>query len=82
MRLQRLPTPDSRQGRAHLPVTPGLRDWSAQLPTQDKEAFEAAAGALLEELGYARVVPRPRPEVLEHAGRIRHLLAEDPRARD
>ncbi len=68
--------------RAHLPVTPGLRDWSAQLPTQDNERFEAAAGTLLEELGYARVVPLPRPGVLEHAARIRHLLAEDPLARD
>jgi hypothetical protein len=68
--------------RAHLPVTPGLRDWSAQLPPQDKERFEAAAGALLEELGYVRVVPHPRPEMLEHTARIRHLLAEDPRAHD
>ncbi len=67
--------------RANLPVTPGLRDWSAQLRPQDNERFEAAVGALLEELGYARVVPRPRPEVLEHAARIRHLLVEDPRTR-
>jgi hypothetical protein len=59
-----------------------LRNWSAQLPAQDNERFEAAVGALLEELGYARAVPRQRPEVLEHAARIRHLLAEDPRARD
>ena len=68
--------------RAHLPVTPGLRDWSSQLLPQDNERFEAAAGALLEELGYARVVPRPRPEVLEHAAGIRHVFTEDPRVRD
>ena len=68
--------------RAHLPVTRGLRDWNSQLLPRDNERFEAAAGALLEELGYARVVPRPRPEVLEHVGRIRHLFAEDPRVRD
>jgi hypothetical protein len=63
--------------RAHLPVTRGLRDWSAQLPREDNERFEAAAGVLLEELGYPRVVPCPRVAVLNHAARIRHLLAED-----
>jgi len=68
--------------RAHLPVTPGLRDWRAELSPQDNERFEAAVGALLDELGYARVVPRLRTELLDHASRIRHLLAEDPRARD
>src|SRR5215813_279162 len=68
--------------RAHLPVTPGLRDWRAELSPQDNERFEAAVAALLDELGYARVVPRLRPELLDHAARIRHLLAEDPRARD
>jgi hypothetical protein len=52
------------------------------LPPEDNERFEAAAGGLLEELRYARVVPHPRPEVLEHAARIRHMLAEDPLARD
>jgi hypothetical protein len=67
---------------AHSPVTPSLRDWSTQLPPLDNERFEAAAGPLLEELGYPRVVPRPRAEDLEHAARIRHLLAADPRARD
>lgn len=67
---------------AHLPVTQGLRDWSAQLPPQDNERFEAAAGGLLDELGYPRAVPRPRPDVLENVTRIRHLLAEDPHARD
>lgn len=68
--------------RAHLPITSGLRDWSTQLPPQDIERFEAAAGGLLEELRYPRAVPHTRREVVEHAARIRHLLTEDPRARD
>jgi sulfotransferase family protein len=68
--------------RAHLPVTPGLRNWRAQLPPEDNERFEAAAGGLLKELGYVRAVPHPRPDALQHAARIRHLLEEDPRARD
>ena len=68
--------------RAHLPVTVGLRDWSAQLPPGDNERFEAAAGALLDELGYTCVMPHPRVEALEHAARIRQMLAEDAHARD
>lgn len=68
--------------RAHLPVTPGLRDWRVQLPTQDNERFEAAAGGLLEELGYPRVVRRPGQQALQFAARIRRLLEEDPRAHD
>lgn len=68
--------------RAHLPVTPGLRDWRVQLPTQDNECFEAAAGGLLEELGYSRVVPRPGQQAFQHAARIRRLLEEEPRAHD
>jgi hypothetical protein len=39
---------------AWLPPTPGLRDWRTQLDPEDVERFEAVAGDLLEELGYAR----------------------------
>ncbi len=67
--------------RAARPVTPGLRDWRSQMPAGDVERFEAAAGELLDELGYPRAVPRPRPELLESASRIRDLLARDPRTR-
>ena len=38
---------------AWLPPTAGLRDWRTQLAPGDVERFEAAAGALLAELGYA-----------------------------
>jgi hypothetical protein len=63
---------------AWLPISPGLRDWRCQMPAEDLERFEAAAGGLLDELGYARAIPRPRPEILEHASYIRNLLARDP----
>lgn len=63
---------------AWLPVTSGLRDWKSQMPTEQVERFESAAGKLLDELGYARAVPRPRLESLERASGIRSLLAEDP----
>ncbi len=63
---------------AWLPITPGLRNWRSQMPTEDVERFEAAAGGLLDELGYPRAVPRCRPENLNRASRIRYLLAQDP----
>ena len=63
---------------AWLPITPGLRNWRSQMPTEDVERFEAATGDLLDELGYPRAVPSPRSESLEHAARTRDLLAHDP----
>lgn len=76
------PDPGLEQKRAGLPVTPGLRDWQSQMPGEELERFEAAAGELLDELNYPRAVPRPRPEALDRAATVRGLLAEDPRARD
>ena len=63
---------------AWQPITSGLRDWRSQMPPADIEQFEAAAGELLEELGYARAVPQPRSECLESASRIRDRLVRDP----
>jgi hypothetical protein len=48
---------------AWLPITTGLRDWRAQMRLEELERFEAAAGDLLEDLGYPRACPRPRPEI-------------------
>jgi len=62
---------------AWLPITPGLRNWRSQMPVEDVERFEAVAGNLLDELGYPRAVPCPRPEALEHASKIRHSIAQD-----
>ena len=64
---------------AWLPITPGLRNWRTQMAAEDVERFEAEAGQLLDELGYARAIPHPRPESAEHATRIRELLAQDPK---
>jgi hypothetical protein len=49
-----------------LPPTPGLRDWRAQLAAEDQLLFEAIAGNLLRELGYAvpeRAIPAPISEL-------------------
>jgi sulfotransferase family protein len=67
--------------RAWLPPTLGLRDWQTEMPGDEVERFEGMAGALIDELGYPRSRSHPRPEVLEHAARVRELFTEDARAR-
>ena len=74
--------PGLEKKRARLPVTPGLRDWRSEFHPENNERFEAAAGALLDDLGYPRAVPHPRHEALEHAATVRRLLAEDLRKLD
>jgi hypothetical protein len=59
---------------AWLRVTSGLRDWRTEMCTGDVERFEAAAGDLLEELGYERAVPNPSSEALEQAASIREAF--------
>jgi hypothetical protein len=63
--------------RAWLPITSGLRDWRTQMPAEDLERFEAAAGDLLEELGYPRARPHPPEETLAWAVRIRESFTRD-----
>jgi sulfotransferase family protein len=62
---------------AWLRVTSGLRDWRTEMCTGDVERFEAAAGDLLEELGYERAVPNPSSEALEQAARIREAFTRE-----
>lgn len=62
---------------AWRPVTRGLRDWRSQMAPEDVERFEAVAGDLLDELGYARAVPRPSAAALEHAARVRQSFDRD-----
>jgi hypothetical protein len=67
--------------RAWLPITSGLRDWRTQMRAEDLERFEAAAGDLLEELGYPRGVPDPPQEKLEEATRIHHAFTQEVHAK-
>ncbi len=76
------PDPGLEQKRAGLPVTAGLRDWRYQMPAGELERFEAVAGETLDELDYPRGATCPRPEALEHAERVRYVLAQDPRTLD
>jgi sulfotransferase family protein len=67
---------------AWLPVTPGLRDWRTHLPAEDLEVLEAAAGDLLDELGYERAVRMPGEAARARVARIASLCAQDlPRRR-
>jgi hypothetical protein len=61
---------------AWLPPTAGLRDWRRQMPAGDIERFEAAAGDLLDELGYERAYPSPSAELLARAATIRARFGE------
>ncbi len=63
------------------PISAGLRDWRSQLDAGEVERFEAAAGDLLDELGYPRVAPDPSGEKLENAASIRASFIRDVLAR-
>jgi hypothetical protein len=67
--------------KAWRPVTAGIRDWRTQMEPADVERFEAAAGGLLDELGYPRAFPRPSARAMEHAARMRGAFTADPRLR-
>jgi hypothetical protein len=66
---------------AWLPITPGLRDWRTQMPDGDLARFEAAAGPLLDELGYPRAVPHPSAEALGRAAQVAGVFVTRRRAR-
>jgi hypothetical protein len=66
---------DAKQ--AWLPITPGLRDWNTQMSAENIERFEAGAGDLLDELGYPRAFPRPSPDSMKRASRIRDLFTQE-----
>jgi hypothetical protein len=63
--------------KAWLPITSGMRNWRTEMPVKDIQRFEAAAGNLLEELGYQRAVPNPSSEALEQAARIREAFTRE-----
>lgn len=67
------PDPRLSAKKAWRPVTSGLRDWRTDLREDEVEAFEAAAGELLEELDYPRVVGRPSSRAVERVARVRAL---------
>jgi hypothetical protein len=65
-----------RSRHASRPPTPGLRKWREQMPPEEVERFEAAAGALLDDLGYPRAFPQVGAKVRRHAARMRELFSD------
>lgn len=66
--------------KAWLPIASGLRDWRSQMPAADVERFEAAAGDVLDEMGYARAYPRQSASVVDRVSRVREAFVEGLRA--
>src|SRR5262249_29257584 len=63
------------------PITTAALKWREDMKEPDIELFEAAAGDLLDELGYERAFPRPRAEALDTASRLLALFTQSVRAR-
>jgi sulfotransferase family protein len=63
---------------AWLPITPGLRDWRSEMSKDHLERFEAAAGDVLDELGYERG-STPNSEVVDRATTLRRRFGDDVR---
>jgi hypothetical protein len=66
--------------KAWLPVTPGLRRWREQMAPGDVARFEAAAGGLLEELGYVRGAAAASDGELRRVARFRQALVDHKRS--
>jgi hypothetical protein len=78
---KQLTAPGLDAKKAWLPVTAGLRTWESQMADDEVVRFEAAAGALLDELDYPRRHPSPPTAAREHAERIRAAYVADARHR-
>ncbi len=72
--------PDLELAHPSFPITRGLRDWRSQMPAEEVERFEAAAGDLFDALGYPRAFPCPSPRALEHAWEVRRAFTQDLRS--
>ena len=56
---------------------PAPQDWRSEISAEDVERFEAAAGDLLDELGYPRGASHPNPEASRTASLIRTLFNQE-----
>jgi Sulfotransferase family len=73
--------PELTSKRRWLPPTEGMRDWRRELPGEGLREFEAAAGDLLEGLGYERGASRLDPDLVARARELRHRFAAEVTAR-
>lgn len=71
-------TPGVDAKHAWRPVTVGLRNWRTQMRRADQAVFEAVAGDLLEELGYAPTDASVSAEAIKTARVTRAAFAAEP----
>jgi hypothetical protein len=67
--------------KAWRPVTPGLRNWRSEMSVEALARFEAAAGGLLDELGYAPGAADRARVLSERAARVRRSFTSELRER-
>jgi hypothetical protein len=78
-KVRKEPGLDAKQ--AWLPPTPGLRDFRTQMQADQLELVEAAAGDLLEKLGYPRAAATLPTAARARARAVREVFAEHVLAR-
>jgi hypothetical protein len=76
--IRQRPNGEVINARVALPITPGLRNWQLEMTAAELGQFEAAAGTLLDELGYPRSLKALPEQSLERASRIRNLFEGRP----
>jgi hypothetical protein len=69
--------PELDAKKAWRPVTSGLRSWTRQMHRSDAERFEAAAGGLLDELGYESAGHPADPATADAARAVREAFARE-----
>ncbi|MDZ4656433.1 MAG: hypothetical protein SH868_02515 [Bythopirellula sp.] len=62
---------------AWLPPTPGFRNWRTDMKPEDVAKFEAAAGNLLDDLGYETGSVAISGSVRQHVAKIREQFFHD-----
>ncbi len=62
---------------AWLPPTPGRRNWRTEMAAEEVEKFEAAAGELLDSLGYERSFPTISSQVRQKVQTLKNAFAEE-----
>jgi hypothetical protein len=77
IRFHEGPAPKKQDDHPWRPITPGARDWRLQMPSDACLRFEAAAGDLLEKLGYPRAWPQLPPDARKQAAEFHRLFTAD-----
>jgi hypothetical protein len=62
---------------AWLPITTGLRNWSAEMAAVDLQRFEHAVGVLLDELSYPRIAAPFGLETRQRVAEVQKTFNED-----